>query len=591
VTGLVAIVSHDPARPVPREELAALAASYEALRGPADRAVEGVGGRAAAVVLGPEQELREAVSREGEAWCAVAGHVLGPSPLDARLEDLDGQFGLVRFDGREAVVACDPFAMQAVYTAERDGKTYVSTSSLVLARHLRAAPSRHDFLAFLRAGYHFGTQTLWEGVVRLEPGAAVSIGDRGPERRIYWRPKRDEAVTRLDFDDAVSHAVETSVETYKRWLTPLSPTWADLTGGYDTRLLALLLREAGLELDTNTRGDDRGSDRRVAHRLAELANWRLLDLTVPENWSRELPRMLPLAVAWADGTLEVLELSWVLWAHERLAREQPRLLIGGGGEHLRGFAWRQEFLRGGRSTEVRFDNWLDMRMLHPMDVSLFAEDPTAAVRDDFDQRMRRWVEPYSSELNTTQLDVMYAYKVTGHFGTYRSADAAFLDARLPFYLKPVFDAAFSTSHRHRDGHRLMRHMIARLDPRIAAVTTSTGGPAEPRRATNIHRFLPYYTQLVQKAANKLSQRAFGRAVAPERARSWWAPAPARSAAIETLGSNRRPGELRLGPLLNEHEVEQLFEQASREDFRETTVLGRVLTAELALRAVDSGFER
>ena len=587
MTGLVAIVSHDSSRPVSREEIDELVADYEALRGASDRLIEGADSRAAVAVLGPVRHLQGAVSREGEAWAAVAGHVIGGSPLHGRLEDLDGQFGLVRLDGSEAVVATDPFAMQALYVAERDGKTYVSTSSLALARHLRAAPSHQDFLAFLRAGYHFGTQTLWEGVERLNPGTVLSIGDKGSERRVYWRPERDEGIARLGLEEAVSTAIETAVETYRTWLEPSAPAWADLTGGYDTRLLALLLREAGLELDTNTRGDDLGSDRRIAHQLAELTGWRLLDLTVPSDWAKELSSMLPLAVAWADGTLEVLELSWVLWTHERLSREHPRLLIGGGGEHFRGFAWRQEFLRGGRSTEVRFDNWLNMRMLHPMDVSLFAEDPTPAVRDDFEARMRVWVAPYSSELNTTQLDVMYAYKVTGHFGTYRSADAAFLDARLPFYLKPIFTTAFSTSYRHRDGHRLMRHMIARLDPRVAAVATSTGGPAAPRRPMNLHRFVPYYTQLGRKALNKVTLRAFGRSLAPERVRSWWCPAPARRAAIDALGS----GELRVGPLLNTDAVERLFDDARRADFRQTTILGRVLTAELALQAVDTGFER
>ena len=589
MTGLVAIVSYDPSRSVTGEELDEFAAGYEALRGASDRALVEAGSQAAIALLGPESDLQGAVSREGQVLAAVVGHVLGGSPLHGRLEDLDGQFALVRVNGDETVVASDPFAMQALYIAERDGRTYVSTSSLALAGHLRATPSRHDFLSFLRTGYHFGTQTLWEGVERLDPGTAVSIGPRGSERRVYWRPERDERVAGLDLESAVANAIETAVETYKALLTPASPAWADLTGGYDTRLLMLLLREAGLELTANTRGDERGSDRRIARQLAELGNWRLLDLTVPEDWAADVLRMLPAAVAWADGTLEVLELSWVLWAHERLGQECTRLLIGGGGEHFRGFAWRQEFLRGGRTTHVRFENWLDMRMLHPMDISLFAEDPTAAVRDDFEARMRNWVEPYSSELNTTQLDVMYAYKATGHFGTYRSADAAFLDARLPFYLKPVFNAAFSTSHRHRDGHRLMRHMISRLDPRLGAVTTSTGGPAEPRRLTNVHRFAPYYAQLAQKALNKLTQRAFGRTLAPERVRSWWCPPAARSAAIDALGA--RGGELRLGPLLDPAAVGGLFERAGRDDFRETTVLGRVLTAELALRAVDSGFER
>jgi hypothetical protein len=258
-------------------------------------------------------------------------------------------------------------------------------------------------------------------------------------------------------------------------------------------------------------------------------------------------------------------------------------LIGGGGEHLRGFAWRQEFLQGGKSTRVNWNNWLDMRMLHPMNVRLFRTDPTAAVREDMRRRMEAWVEPYADELNTTQLDVLYAYKVTGHFGTYRSADSAFLHAELPFYFRPIFTAAFSTSHRHRDNHRLMRHMMARLDPRAAAVATSTGGPAEPWRPTNLHRFVPYYAQIGRKAVNKVSQRALNRPVLPVRTEAWWCPPDARRAAVEALGE----GELRSRPLYDERALAALLGSVGHPAFTETTVLGRVLTAELALRAADA----
>ena len=136
----------------------------------------------------------------------------------------------------------------------------------------------------------------------------------------------------------------------------------------------------------------------MAHKLADVSGWRLLDLTVPADWDRQLPEMLPTALAWADGNLEVLELAWVLWAHKQMSSTHGSLLIGGGGEHLRGFAWHQEFLQAGKSDRVNLDNWLDMRMLHPMDVTLFKSDPTPAVRDDQRARIVRWAEPYASEV-------------------------------------------------------------------------------------------------------------------------------------------------------------------------------------------------
>jgi hypothetical protein len=107
-------------------------------------------------------------------------------------------------------------------------------------------------------------------------------------------------------------------------------------------------------------------------------------------------------------------------------------------------------------------------------------------------------------VNTRQLDLLYAYKVMGHFGAFTAAAQAVLPTELPFYTRPVFLAAFSTQHRHRNAHRLMRRMIEHLQPGAAAVRTTKGGPAQPLRVSNLHRFLPYYARLGSKAVEKVT---------------------------------------------------------------------------------------
>jgi hypothetical protein len=206
--------------------------------------------------------------------------------------------------------------------------------------------------------------------------------------------------------------------------------------------------------------------------------------------------------------------------------------------------------------------------------------------------MKAWAEPYSDEPNTTQLDVMYAYKMMGHFGAYASADGGFLVSELPFYFKPIFDAAFSSPHGHRDHHKLMRHMIWRLDPELAAISTTTGGPAMPWRAGNLHRVAPYYAQIGRKALNKISQRAVGRPILPAGAQDFYCEAPARQAAIRSVLGSDAPetDDMRSAPLFDRGELSGLLERAQEPGFGETGVLGRVLTVELALRALDTDLE-
>ena len=588
--GLIAIIAVDPDARVDDREVEALAAAYESLRGAASRQSASSPERAHAILLG-SKESEAPASESGTSWAAVAGRAYGRPPPEGALEELDGQFALVAHDGdlQLTTVATDPFGLQSLYFGRREGRLYVSTSCLALAMHLRSAPDRFGLEVFLRAGYHFGSRTSWEGIERLEPGTCITAGRDGYSQHRYWQPAIDEGVRSLGFRETVAHCLDTGATTYRNYLAERPDAWIDLTGGYDTRLLALQLAGAGVPFAANTRGDPDGGDRKLAHELAGAAQWDLLDLTTRPSWDQQLPEMLPVALAWGDGNLEVLELAWVLWAHRELAHRERSLLIAGGGEHYRGFAWRQEFLAAGKSTDVKMDNWLDMRLLHPMNTLLFSADPTQAVRDDFERRMSAWAEPYADEPNTTQLDAMYAYKMTGHFGAYLSADGSFLDSELPFYFKPIFTAAFSSPHEHRDNHRLMRHMMWRLDPKLASIATTTGGPAVPWRPKNVHRFAPYYAQLAHKALNKLSQRAIGRQLLPAGPQDFYCDSSARQAAMRFVagGGELRSGELRSAPLFDRRVLDDFLQRASAPGFAETTILGRILTVELALSALDA----
>jgi hypothetical protein len=592
--GFVAVVAHDRHASVD-DDLDRLAAEYERLRGPSERVVVSAAPWAAVVTFDVPQDQRTKPHVRASAWAVAAGAVhFARRPPSGGLADLEGQFALLAYDSAHStlVLASDPFGMQALFVTEHDGMTYISTSVLALARHVRAKPSFPGLRSFLRAGYNFGRRTSWDGIERFDPATFMAFTPEGVETRVYWAPVVDASVARLRFDEAVEHCTEVALGAFRDLFAGIPPIWADLSGGYDTRLLTLLMREAGVPFDTNTRGSPSSPDIPVAREIARRADWDWLLLALPDEWEGLLPSLLPVALAWGDGNLDAIELSRVLWAHRELGREHRGLAIGGGGEHYRGFAWRQEFLQAGRSSRVNIDNWLDMRLLHPLNTHIFASDPTAEVRDDFRERMVRRAEPYSGELNTTQLDVMYAYKVTGHFGAFLSADGAFLRSRLPFYFRPTFTAVFSTNYRHRDNHRLMRHIIDRLDPTIAAVRTVTGGPAQPWRLSNLHRFTPYYVDLARRAVAKLSYRAIGRAVLAPRTHPKPAVARARGTLVRKL---RAEGVLdarrmRSAPLYKQGALEQWLDLAERPVFADDELLGRLVTVELALRAIDASVD-
>ena len=549
------------------------------------------------VKIGSPAAPRPSIDRSGTSWAAwvgCPGNTNG-SLVGTRLDELDGQVGLVSYNASsdEVLVATDPFGMQAVYVAEEGERTLVSTSALCLAKHLRTPPSLRGMFAFLRSGYQFGSLTSWEGIERLEPGTCVRFAPAGRRREIYWRPTVDQTVSRLAFVPAVDHCIEVATEHLSSRSTDSSLPWSDLTAGFDSRLLNLLLERAGVSFRTNTVGERDHVDVRLASEVAHAASWEWTRFAPPSDWPERLPGWLRTALVWGDGNLEVTQLAQVLSVHAEKRRNSLLLFNGGGGEHFRSYPWSQEFLRAGRSKHVNFDNWLDMRLLSPMDTSIFRLDPTPEVRQDFRARMSAWAEPLSGERNTTQLDALYAYKSTGHFGAYHSAAGGTLITELPFYTKSTFTAGHSVSFRHRNHHRLMRHMIERLDPRIAAVETEPGGPAAPWRRSNLHRFLPYYRRIARTAARKLADRgAPGRRSLRPAATDPGAAAK-RRAVLSFLsdGSAVSRTTLRSGALYRESELEEFLSRSLRPDFRQTSLFGRLATIELLLKETDTSVEQ
>ena len=579
-----------------REEIEAFAATYRRIRESRGCVYSPEEGRICAAAFSPAGDGGAGILTGPEGWSVATGVLIGAEPPQASLAEMDGHFGLVSFRSQTdtAVVATDPMGMQSVFIAERGNRAYVSTSALAVAKHLQLRGDAQRLLSFMRSGYHFGEATHWQGLRRLNPATAIEFGRKATREALYWRPERDMTVDSLRLDEAVDHALDVILTTVTEYLSSQPCTWADLSGGYDSRLLSLALDRAGVRFKSCTRGDPHSAEVRIARRIAELKGWEWTVFSYPENWHDEVRSLFEESLVWSDGHRSVLHIAQRFWKHARTAVICPSLVGGGAGELLRNFFWQQEFQKAGRSHRVNFANLIDMRLLHPMRTTVFTVDPTPAVRADFEHRLRGWIEPYSSELNTTQLDVIYAYKSTGTYGIEGSAERRFHFRHWPFLYQPIVVAALSTNFRHRRGHRLIRHMMQRLDPMAASIPTSPwGGPAEPIRIPNAYRFLPYYYDVGKRATSKVLEKASRGVVTrhhsgSERRRLLraaflrWADA--------TLDGGLDPATMRTASLLDVGVVRELIERGRREDSADLEVLDRLVTLELALQVADSAVE-
>lgn len=590
MTTLLAIVARDRAVVEPGE-IEALAATYERLRGAGVRTEVCGPGWVRAMTIGHEHGQPAGLASADTSWVAWAGSVQHPGSLiDAPPEALDGQFVSLHFNADEdtLTLVTDPLGLKPVFLAERDRKIYISTSALVLARHLRAPPSRAEMEAFVRMGRQFGPRTHWEGVRRAEPARAMRFDLSGVTERTYWTPSPDPRMARLSLTETAEACSSRGVEWMRSALVGTDAPWCDLTGGFDSRLLALLLRRAGTQFHTNTFGDEGSEDVLIAAEVSGAAGWPWSRFDLPRDWSEILPRVLPAAVAWGDAQLNAVQLAEVLRGHGARAPLGSTVLCGGGGEYYTADAWMHELSRAGRTGEVNFDRWFNVIVLPTMDVSIFSRDPTPGViqasRGDFQRR----IEAYDGVPNVLKLDVMQAYRSRGHYGVYQAAAGGCADQRLPYLAKNLFTDAISVSSRFRRYHRLMRRMTHDLDPRIAAVRTTYGGPAAPATLRNAHQVVRYPLRRGGRLLRKVAHRASGES--PSSASVVAIRRGAHRTLIEAMVRDGRLDirRMRSGSLYDERSLSRLLESVIRgPGSSASALLGRIATIELALESADA----
>jgi Asparagine synthase len=571
----------DGCSPVPREEIDALILAYSDVRGPEAVTVKSVGHHGYCAKLG--DDVSGAIERDDASWCVTVGKVHASGALSlASPEEIDGQFAAVRHDEAtgELQVFNDAFGMQTMYVSVRDGRLFASTSASALARHLRAAPDPLGAAVFLRTGVQVGPVSLWKEIRRLDPATRLTVSSSGLSEATYWKPTVDERVRGMSFAETVEHCCEVILSTIESRLAHEPCMLADLTGGFDSRLVTAALARLGIGFTAKTSGETETVDVRLAREVARAGGFTWHQEALPGNWTPD-DEALRRALGWGDGRLDVLPLAAVLWRLRLRSRSCGLVVTGGGGEHFGPHAWMHQFLRAGRSRHINMDNFMSMRVLLPIDVSMLRADPTPTAEAYSRDVLARRAALYADQLNTTQLDAVDAYRAAPHFGAYRSAAEAHVRSEMPCYYRDIFTAAFSSHHRFRNRHRLHRGIIDRINPAMGAVETARGGPAQRVRLGNAHRFAPYYLRLARTAARKVQGRRAP--LAPEGV----AQAGYRQA-VQRLrrGGFFAPETMRSGGLYDPDALAAVLDRAGRPEFDGWPMVGRIVTLELALQSVD-----
>lgn len=539
------------------------------------------------------------------SWLIAAGTVaVPPSQGDDPFEGLlvaflergpvalaacEGQFGLVIYDGRDGSVsiATDPLGYFGVWIGDGRGNTFVATAAIPIARTIGSPLDDLGVATFLRTGKVFGEQTLWRGVQRLTPGTVVTNKGADRTHQVYWSPRLDPALRRLDLDATVESVHALLPRALSQTLDGERGMWADLTGGWDTRLLTMYLALSGIDFEAEVVGPTGDMDVDIARAVATAMGWHLEQIELPGDWVAQSPSRVSLAMGHADGHLDVLATLRALWVHGREATRHGFLVNGMGGEMWRGPTWWPEGRSLGRSTTVHYGRQL-WSVMHPIDETLFDPKEASHVRSGLERRFRAAGEADPGEPNNVKLDRLWLFRETAHAGAWLSLGAGVIRITTPLFSPTIVQHAMSIDPRWRQGNQVVRHLFERYAPPLAAIEIEGRGSAAPLRHRTAYMRIPDRIHRLRRAVDKVGQVALRRPPRLAQRRGGFDAVGWRRTMVGALRSQGvlEPRSMATGSIYRRDRLEALIAAADQPSFRGQPLLGRVATVELAARLAD-----
>jgi hypothetical protein len=189
-----------------------------------------------------------------------------------RSDSPDGSFGLLRSDGETAELVSDAVGTRTLWYAQTADEFVAATSQRAIVMWLGSYDCNADVLAWQLSSGTLGPGLSWDRRIRaLPPGSRLTFDRRAWSAALQTTPVEYRAAghdalrLRNELRDAI-------VETFARLELDTTSAPLALSGGYDSRMILLMLKDRP-SLHTVTWGRrsslaDRGSDARIAEELA-----------------------------------------------------------------------------------------------------------------------------------------------------------------------------------------------------------------------------------------------------------------------------------------------------------------------------------
>jgi len=283
----------------------------------------------------------------------------------------------------------------------------------------------------------------------------------------------------------------------------------DLTGGIDSRLLAVILDYFGLPFELAVSGSDDHEDVAIAREVAMVLNRKLY---VTHHEVGDFESSLPTLFEVCDGLFNVANGHGPLQnQRKRRSRGATLMITGAGGELFKDFWWLQDFpfyrQRTSHLKRLYSTRIAPVALRHD-----YLEEPYANVSRGLCGTYLRKLAGYVAGNNTQTYDRIYYFvKMPDVVGRLMSNHAWLLHCYAPYLEPEIARVGYTLPRSTRFFNLFHRQMTTRYGPVTARIRTTEGGISVSSESSAVARDLhKYVINLVSRLERKFSQTILGR---------------------------------------------------------------------------------
>lgn len=513
----------------------------------------------------------------------------GGSLLEGAQRGIDGYFVLAAASGRtgDLHVMTDRVGGLHAYRAIHDGCAIVSTSALVLAAVTGASFDPVAVREMLGSASVFEERSLFLGVEKLAAGTIFTFGAECAVSRRRWWTLADVLWDRAPEAASVERLAESIVAAQRLLLGAYRRPILDLTGGFDSRNLLGAALRTGMPFGTVVNGQETDDDVIAAARIAREFSLDHRNQRPGIDFPEPSFEDFTAACALGDGEANVFDYAPTALAQARTTDGYDLSVNGSFGELCRGYWW--DLLGTHLWSRRRFDarRFAAGRFLGEAawceGITKSLDAPPLA--EHFAGAVERSVEDLAGFPDVAKADAVYIrMRMQRWGGRIVSLTSRIRPSAAPFMFRGPLGAAVSMSPGTRLFGRAARHLVHRLNPRLAALPMDNGSPASPITPLNVWRYGPLAGHYAGKVAARLRRIAGMRPAEASASTTWRAGDVWR---LPEMADLLRPESMLTRDLLDRAPLTAFLDRCRGERSSPSATLGRIVTLELAARAVAS----